>query len=70
MRWPKFFPGDKVVLKRRWQIMYNGIGDSTGTVIEVEKTPSRLRYWVVFEGKKFSKSAYSYQLDLVHSDYD
>ena len=66
----KFFPGDKVVLKRRWQIMYNGIGDNTGTIIEVEKISSRLKYWVVFEGKKFSKIVYSYQLDLVRSDYD
>ena len=66
----KFFPGDKVVLKRRWQILYNGIGDRTGTVMEVENVPGRLRYWVVFEGKKFSKSTYSYQLDLVRSEYD
>ena len=66
----KFFPGAKVVLKRRWQIMYNGIGDNTGTIIEVEKISSRLKYWVVFEGKKFSKIVYSYQLDLVRSDYD
>jgi hypothetical protein len=66
----KFFPGDKVILKRRWQIMYNGIGDSIGTVIEVEDAPGRLKYWLVFEGKKFSKSAYSYQLDLVRSVFD
>lgn len=66
----KFLPGDKVVLKRRWQIMYNGIGDSIGTVMEVEAVPGRLKYWVVFEGKKFSKSLYSYQLDLARSEYE
>lgn len=65
---PKFSPGDKVILKQHWQILYNGIGDRIGTVMGVGKIPGRLRYSVMFEGKKFSKSLYSYQLDLVCSD--
>ncbi len=66
----KFLTGDKVILKRKWQLLYNGIGNREGTVIEIENVPQRLKYWVVFEGKKFSKELYSYQLDLVRSAYD
>ena len=66
----KFLTGDKVILKRKWQLSYNGIGNRVGTVIEIKNVPQRLKYFVIFEGKKFVKELYSYQLDLVHSAYD
>jgi hypothetical protein len=57
----KFKTGDKVRIAPKYKQKYNGI-TTVGTVLDTWNNNSRVLYTVLFEGKKFKSSFYSYEL--------